>query len=138
QAARELAAVNRDERVEPASLTKLMDAYLVFGALKQGQLSPEQGVAVSANAKATSGSRMYITPEQPVTVDQLLHGMIVQSGNDASIALAETLAGSEEAFVQRMNDEAARMGLNGTHFANATGLSAPHHYSTAADLMRLT
>jgi len=138
QAARELVAANRDERVEPASLTKLMDAYLVFGALKQGQLSPDQGVAVSAKAKAISGSRMYISPEQPVTVDQLLHGMVVQSGNDAAVALAETLAGSEEAFVQRMNDQAARMGLNATHFANVTGLSDSHHYSTAADLMRLT
>ena len=137
QAARELAASNRDERVEPASLTKLMDAYLAFAAIKQGQVTLEQTATVSARAKATPGSRMYLSPGQPVTVEQLLHGMIVQSGNDATIALAEAVAGSEEAFVKRMNEQAARMGLAGTHFANVTGLSDSHHYSTAADLMKL-
>jgi len=137
QSARELVGHNRDERVEPASLTKLMDAYLVFAAIKQGQMTPEQSVTASAKAQVTPGSRMYLTPSQPVTVDQLLHGMIVQSGNDATVALAEAAAGSEEAFVQRMNEQAARMGLSSTHFANVTGLSDPHHYSTAADLMKL-
>src|SRR5689334_9143785 len=108
QAGREIAAANRDERVEPASLTKLMDAYLVFSAIKQGQVSLQQAVIVSAKAKSTPGSRMYITPEQPVSVDELLHGMIVQSSNDATIALAELLDGTEAAFVQRMNEQAAR------------------------------
>jgi serine-type D-Ala-D-Ala carboxypeptidase (penicillin-binding protein 5/6) len=137
QAARELAAFNRDERVEPASLTKLMDAYLVFAAIRQGQLARDQGITVSAKAKATSGSRMYLSAGQPVTIDELLHGMIVQSGNDATIALAEAAAGSEEIFVQRMNEQAARMGLAGTHFANVTGLPDTHHYSTAGDLLKL-
>jgi D-alanyl-D-alanine carboxypeptidase (penicillin-binding protein 5/6) len=137
QAARELAAFNRDERVEPASLTKLMDAYLVFAAIRQGQLARDQGITVSAKAKATSGSRMYLSAGQPVTIDELLHGMIVQSGNDATIALAEAAGGTEEAFVQRMNEQAARMGLAGTHFANVTGLSDTHHYSTAGDLLKL-
>jgi D-alanyl-D-alanine carboxypeptidase (penicillin-binding protein 5/6) len=137
QAARELAASNRDERVEPASLTKLMDAYLVFSAIKRGHLALEQAVVVSAKAKATPGARMYISPEQPATVDQLLHGMIVQSANDATVALAELVAGSQQAFVQRMNEQAARMGLTSTHFTNVTGLSDSHHYSTAGELMQL-
>jgi len=138
QAGREIVASARDERVEPASLTKLMVAYLTFSAIRHGQVAISQAVLVSPKAKATPGSRMYLTPEQPVTVDQLLHGMIVQSGNDATVALAETVGGSVQAFVQRMNEEAAALGLSGTHFTNVTGLSDPRHYSTAADLLRLT
>ena len=125
-------------RVEPASLTKLMTAYLTFTALKQGQIRPHQQVPVSAKAWKTIGSRMFIDPHKPVTVKQLLNGMIVESGNDASIALAEAVAGSEEAFVQLMNREAQRLGLKNTHFANATGLPHPDHYSTAEDLALLT
>jgi D-alanyl-D-alanine carboxypeptidase (penicillin-binding protein 5/6) len=138
QAGREIVASDRDERVEPASLTKLMVAYLTFSAIRHGQIALSQAVLVSPQAKATPGSRMYITSEQPVTVDQLLHGMIVQSGNDATVALAETVGGSVQAFVQRMNEEAAALGLSGTQFTNVTGLSDPRHYSTAADLLRLT
>ncbi|WIM04941.1 MAG: D-alanyl-D-alanine carboxypeptidase [Candidatus Nitricoxidivorans perseverans] len=134
---RPLAGLNPDGRVEPASLTKLMTAYLAFSALKQGTLKPEQPVKVSEKAWQAQGSRMFIEPNRPVTVDELLRGMIVQSGNDATIALAEAIAGSEEAFVQRMNHEAARMGLSGTNFANATGLPDPRHHSTARDLARL-
>ncbi|CAG0975661.1 partial serine-type D-Ala-D-Ala carboxypeptidase (penicillin-binding protein 5/6), partial [Rhodocyclaceae bacterium] len=133
-----LAGQNADERVEPASLTKLMTAYLVFAALKQGALKPDMQVAVSERAWKAQGSRMFIEPKKPVTVDELVRGMIVQSGNDACIALAEAVAGSEEAFVQAMNREAARLGLRGTRYANATGLPDPQHYTTAADLARLT
>ncbi len=137
QSGREIVGSNRDVRVEPASLTKLMVAYLVFSAIRHGQLTLQQTVPISPRAKATSGSRMYLSPEQPATVDELLHGMIVESGNDATVALAEALAGSEAAFVQRMNEEAAVMGLTGTHFTNVTGLADPRHYSTAGDLLRL-
>jgi D-alanyl-D-alanine carboxypeptidase (penicillin-binding protein 5/6) len=129
-----LASYNPDERVEPASLTKLMTAYLVLAALKEGRLKPDQAVPVSERAWKTQGSRMFIEPRRPVTVQELLHGLIVQSGNDACIALAEAVAGSEEAFVQAMNREAQRLGLKSTRFANATGLSDPQHYSTARDL----
>jgi len=133
----ELASGNADARIEPASLTKLMTAYLSFEAIKQGTLKPSQIVPVSERAWKAQGSRMFIEPKRPVTVDELLHGMIVQSGNDACIALAEIIAGSEEAFVQAMNREAQRMGLDHTHFMNATGLPDPQHYSTARDLGRL-
>ena len=132
-----IASQNADERVEPASLTKLMSAYLVFTALKRNQLSLSQTLPVSARAWKMSGSRMFLEPDKPVTVDELLHGMIVQSGNDATVALAEGVAGSEDAFVQRMNEQAARLRLAHTRFANATGLPDPHHYSTAADLAEL-
>jgi D-alanyl-D-alanine carboxypeptidase (penicillin-binding protein 5/6) len=133
-----LAESAADERVEPASLTKLMTAYLVFGALKQGALKPEQIVPVSEKAWKAVGSRMFIDPKIPVSVNELIHGMIIQSGNDACIALAEAVAGSEEAFVERMNREAQRLGLAGTRYANSTGLPDAQHYSTARDLARLT
>ena len=133
-----LASYNPEERIEPASLTKMMTAYIVLGALKEGRISPTQTVPVSERAWRAQGSRMFIEPKRPVTVDELLHGMIVQSGNDACIALAEAVAGTEEAFVQSMNREAQRLGLKGTHFANSTGLSNPQHYSTARDLGVLT
>jgi serine-type D-Ala-D-Ala carboxypeptidase (penicillin-binding protein 5/6) len=129
-----IASRNEDERIEPASLTKLMTAYLVFSALKSNALSRSQTVPVSDRAWHAGGSRMFIQPGKPVTVEELLHGLIVQSGNDACIALAEILAGSEEAFVDRMNREAQRLGMKGTHFANASGLPDPEHYSTASDL----
>ena len=126
-----------DERIEPASLTKLMTAYLAFAVLKQELLVSSQVLPVSAKAMKMPGSRMFIAADKAVTVDELLHGVIVQSGNDATIALAEGIAGSEEAFVERMNDQAARLGMTRTHFANATGLADPHHYSTVGDLSLL-
>ncbi|MDT3737416.1 MAG: D-alanyl-D-alanine carboxypeptidase family protein [Denitratisoma sp.] len=129
-----LASYNPDERVEPASLTKLMTAYVVLSALKEGRIKPDQAVPVSERAWKAQGSRMFIEPRRPVTVDELLRGMIVQSGNDACIALAEAVAGSEEAFVQTMNREAQRLGLKATRFVNSTGLPDPQHYSTARDL----
>jgi D-alanyl-D-alanine carboxypeptidase (penicillin-binding protein 5/6) len=132
-----LAAQNADERRDPASLTKLMTAYVVFEALRAKTIVPSQMVAVSERAWKAEGSRMFIEPRRAVSVDELMRGMIVQSGNDASIALAELTAGSEEAFVQKMNAEAARLGMTNTRFANVTGLSGPQHYSTAADLARI-
>lgn len=132
-----LASRNPDERIEPASLTKLMTAYIAFSALKARSLAPAQAIRVSERAWRASGSRMFIEPKKPVTVQELLHGMIVQSGNDACIALAEAIAGSEQAFVERMNREAARIGMKNTHFTNASGLPAPDHYSTTSDLALL-
>jgi D-alanyl-D-alanine carboxypeptidase (penicillin-binding protein 5/6) len=132
-----LASDNADERRDPASLTKLMTAYLAFAALRDKAIAPAQLVTVSTAAWRAEGSRMFVEPRKAVTVDELLRGMIVQSGNDASIALAELVAGSEAAFAEKMNAEAARLGLLNTRFANATGLSHPQHYSTATDLARL-
>jgi D-alanyl-D-alanine carboxypeptidase (penicillin-binding protein 5/6) len=132
-----LASHKADERIEPASLTKLMTAYVVFGALREKKISPGQQVPVSLRAWRAPGSRMFIEPRRPVTVDELIRGMEVQSGNDACIALAEAVAGTEEVFVQVMNREAERLGLKNTHFANATGLPDVQHYSTAADLYKL-
>ncbi|MDE2132419.1 MAG: D-alanyl-D-alanine carboxypeptidase, partial [Betaproteobacteria bacterium] len=133
-----LAALNPDQRVEPASLTKLMTAYLTFKALREKTLSPAQTVPVSQEAWKAAGSRMFIDPMKAVTVDELIHGVIIQSGNDASIALAQAIAGSEDAFVERMNKQAAELGMTNTHFANATGLPHPQHYSTAHDLALLS
>ncbi|MBI4998528.1 MAG: D-alanyl-D-alanine carboxypeptidase [Rhodocyclales bacterium] len=132
-----LAEHEADARSEPASLTKLMTAYVTFAALKQGALRGDQVVPVSEKAWKASGSRMFIEPKRPVTVDELLRGMVVQSGNDACIALAEAVAGTEEAFVQRMNLEARRLALANTHFTNVAGLPDAQHYTTARDLARL-
>jgi serine-type D-Ala-D-Ala carboxypeptidase (penicillin-binding protein 5/6) len=132
-----LASHNTQERVEPASLTKLMTAYLVFAALKQKTLRLEQVVPVSVRAWHVDGSRMFIEPHKPVTVDELIRGMIVHSGNDACIALAEAVAGSEEVFAQMMMREARRLGMKNTNFVNSTGLPDPQHYSTAQDLALL-
>jgi serine-type D-Ala-D-Ala carboxypeptidase (penicillin-binding protein 5/6) len=132
-----LAQEKADERVEPASLTKLMTAYVVFAAMRDGRLAPEQQVQVSERAWRAPGSRTFLEPGKRASVDTLVRGMVVQSGNDASIALAEALAGSEDNFVELMNREAGRLGLHDTHFANATGLPHAQHYSTARDLSRL-
>jgi serine-type D-Ala-D-Ala carboxypeptidase (penicillin-binding protein 5/6) len=129
-----LASEKPDERFEPASLTKLMTAYLVFAALKEKKLALEQQVNVSERAWRAPGSRMFIEPKKPVSVDELIRGMIVQSGNDACIALAEQLAGSEEAFAAMMNREAERLGMKNTKYMNASGLPDPQHFSTARDL----
>ncbi len=126
-----------DERIEPASLTKLMTAYLSFAAIKQGRLALTQVLTVSPKAWRTEGSRMFIEPNKPVIVDELLRGMIVQSGNDACITLAEGIAGSEETFASMMNQQAQRLGMANTHFVNSTGLPHPQHYTTAQDLSLL-
>ena len=134
QSGQTIAAHNAGDRIEPASLTKLMTAYLVFGALKTKAITPEQVVPVSQRAWKAGGSRMFVEPRTPVTVDELLRGMIVQSGNDATVALAELVGGSEEGFTQMMNKEAQRLGLKDTQFTNASGWPDQKHYSTARDL----
>ncbi len=123
-----------DARVEPASLTKLMSAYLVFAALEKKSITLDQQVPVSEKAWKTGGSRMFIEPRKPVTVAELLRGMIVQSGNDATVALAELIAGSEDVFAQMMNREAQRLGMKNTNFTNASGWPDAKHYSTARDI----
>jgi D-alanyl-D-alanine carboxypeptidase (penicillin-binding protein 5/6) len=125
------------DRVEPASLTKLMTAYLSFKAVKNGHLQLTQTLPVSVKAWKVEGSKMFVEPNKPVTVDELMHGMIIQSGNDASITLAEGIAVTEDAFADLMNKEAARLGMKNTHYMNATGLPNPQHYTTAYDLSLL-
>ncbi|MBK5914175.1 D-alanyl-D-alanine carboxypeptidase family protein [Rhodocyclus purpureus] len=127
-----------DERLEPASLTKLMTAYLSFAALKDGTLKRDQAIKVSENAWRAPGSRMFLLPGKPVVVEDLIKGMIVHSGNDATLALAEQIGGSEEGFVQMMNRQAQRLGMKASSFRNPTGLPDPQHYSTARDLATLT
>lgn len=129
-----LAAVNPQQRIEPASLTKLMTSYLVFEALKEKRITLDQTVTVSTHAWHTGGSRMFIEPRVPVTIGDLVQGMVVQSGNDASVALAEAVAGTESTFAAMMNSEAQRLGMTQTHFVNATGLPDPQHYTTVEDL----
>ena len=129
-----IAGQNINDKVEPASLTKIMSAYVVFQAIENKRLSLEQKVNVSEKAWKTEGSRMFIKVNSQVTVNDLLQGLIVQSGNDATVALAEAVAGSESAFVSMMNQEAARQGLTDTHFTNAPGLPDPEHMTTVHDL----
>lgn len=129
-----VASSNSDMRVEPASLTKIMTAYLSFKALKTGKLTLMQALPISEHAAKAEGSRMFVVQDSQVPVDDLLKGMIIQSGNDASIALAEGVAGTEPAFVDAMNQEAKRLGMQKTHFMNATGLPDADHYTTASDL----
>lgn len=134
-----LASQDPEARIEPASLTKIMTAYVTFQAIKEKRLDLKQMVNVSVRAwKVDPGSsKMFIDPATPVSVDDLVHGLMIQSGNDAAVALAEAVAGTEDAFVVLMNREAKRMGLNHTHFANAHGLPDKENYSTATDLATL-
>lgn len=127
-----------DERLEPASLTKLMTAYLTFDAIKQGTLQLNQLINISENAWRTGGSKMFVRVNTQVAVEDLIKGMIVQSGNDACVALAEGIAGNEENFAQMMNNQAKRLGMTASQFKNATGLPNPEHYTTARDLSILT
>ena len=125
------------ERLEPASLTKLMTAYIVFSELSAGKLKLDEPVMVSEHAWRSEGSRTFIELGKPVSVELLILGMIVQSGNDATIALAERIAGTEQTFVELMNANAKRLGMEGTHFENSSGLPAPNHYTTARDMSLL-
>ncbi|MBJ9711067.1 D-alanyl-D-alanine carboxypeptidase family protein [Burkholderia gladioli] len=135
-----LASGNADERVEPASLTKLTTAYLVFEALSTKKISMEQIVTPSEAVRrvGTDESRMFIEANKPVSVHDLVYGMIIQSGNDAAIALAELVGGSESQFVNMMNAEAQKLGMSGTHFADVNGMPDPQHYTTAGDLAKLS
>lgn len=132
-----LAAKEAVARMEPASLTKLMTAYLVFKELAAGKLKLDESVMVSEKAWRSEGSRTFIELNKPVPVQLLILGMIVQSGNDATIALAERIGGTEDTFVALMNETAKRLGMVGTHFQNSTGLPAADHYTTARDMALL-
>ena len=133
-----LAAKDADSPVEPASLTKLMSAYLVFDALKAKKITLTQTLPVSQRAWKMPGSRMFIDPKMQVPVEDLIKGMIVQSGNDATMALAEGVAGSAERFVQLMNDQAKALGMKGTSYKNVEGLTEAGHTTTARDLALLS
>jgi len=132
-----LASKDAVARMEPASLTKLMTTYIVFQELAQGKLKLDENVTVSEHAWRSEGSRTFIELGKPIPVNILIMGMIVQSGNDATIALAERIAGTEETFVQMMNSNAKRLGMVGTHFDNSSGLPSPQHYTTARDVSLL-
>lgn len=138
-----LAGHNIDERVEPASITKVMTSYVVSAELAGGKLRPDEEVMISENAwrsggGGTDGSTSFLPVNSKVKLEDLLHGMIVQSGNDASIALAEHVAGSESAFADMMNAHAARLGMSGTHYVNSHGLPHPELYTTARDIATLS
>jgi D-alanyl-D-alanine carboxypeptidase (penicillin-binding protein 5/6) len=126
-----------DERLEPASLTKLMTAYLTFAAVRNKTIALAQPLPVSEKAWRTGGSKMFVRVDTQVPTEDLIKGMIVQSGNDACVTLAEAIAGSEENFAQMMNREAQRLGMKNSHFMNSTGLPDPQHYTTARDLSLL-
>ena len=134
---RVLAQERPDERAEPASLTKLMTAYVVFTALAEGRLKLTDMATISEHAWRAEGSRTFVQVGTRIPVDILLKGMIVQSGNDATIALAEQIGGTEAAFAQMMNEYARRLGLTGTHYLNSDGLPSSEHYTTARDVATL-
>ncbi|MCL6689411.1 D-alanyl-D-alanine carboxypeptidase [Pseudomonas sp. R3.Fl] len=128
---------NADERLPPASLTKLMTAYIATKEIEGGRIAESDQVTVSEHAWRTGGSRMFIKLGSQVSVSDLLHGIIIQSGNDASVALAEHIAGSEDAFADMMNNTAQKLGMSNSHFMDATGLPNPEHYSSARDMATL-
>jgi D-alanyl-D-alanine carboxypeptidase (penicillin-binding protein 5/6) len=132
-----LAAAAENDRFEPGSLTKLMTAYVAFAAMREGRLDADAKVTISAHASAAPGTRMFAAAGASIAVEDLLRGMIVLSANDAAVALAEASAGDEPAFVERMNREALRLRLQGSHFANATGQPAAGHYMTPRDVATL-
>lgn len=129
-----LANSKGDERMDPASITKLMTGYVIYKALKSGKIHIDDKVTITEKAWKTSGSKMFVKVGTQVSVEDLLMGMVVQSGNDATVALAEHVAGSEETFAKLMNQEAERLGLKNSHFTNAPGLPDPNHYMTARDI----
>ncbi|MGD9264324.1 MAG: D-alanyl-D-alanine carboxypeptidase family protein, partial [Lysobacterales bacterium] len=129
---------NADMPVEPASITKVMTSYVVFKELSEGNITLADTVEVSEKAWRTGGSRMFIEPGMEVTIEELLKGIIIQSGNDASVALAEHLAGTEEAFAGLMNHYAVQLGMTNSSFTNATGLPDENHYTSARDVALLS
>jgi D-alanyl-D-alanine carboxypeptidase (penicillin-binding protein 5/6) len=134
QSGQVLAEINGDERLEPASITKLMTAYILYQALQDDTVKLTDQVRISEKAWRMEGSRMFVEVDTTVSVEDLLMGMVVQSGNDATVALAEYVAGSEAAFAALMNQEANRLGLAESHFVNSTGLPDPDHYTTVKDI----
>ena len=137
QTGRTLAELDADAPLAPASLTKIMTTYVVFKALQQGQVALEDEVTISEKAWRTEGSRMFVEVDTRVPVKDLLMGLIIQSGNDAGVALAEHIAGSESVFAEMMNQQALALGMTSSHFVNATGLPADGHVTTARDLATL-
>ncbi len=138
ESGRVLAALEPDSRQEPASLTKLMTAYGVFKALQEGRIKLTDMVTISENAWKQEGSKMFIEVGKQVSVENLIQGMIVQSGNDATVALAEKVGGNEPTFVQMMNTYAKQLGMSGSHFVNSAGMPDPEHYMTARDAATLS
>ncbi len=134
----ELAAKNPDVKIEPASITKLMTAYVIYDALKQGNITLKDNVLISEKAWKMEGSRMFVEAGKKVPLKRMLSGLVIQSGNDAAVALAEHIAGNEAAFVSRMNEWAKKLGMDSTHFMNTTGWPAENHYTTARDIAKLT
>jgi D-alanyl-D-alanine carboxypeptidase (penicillin-binding protein 5/6) len=134
----QLAEKNSDKRIEPASITKLMTAYVIYKELAKGSIKLEDNVLISKKAWKMEGSRMFVEAGKKVPLNRMLHGLIVQSGNDAAVALAEHISGNEASFVAKMNQHAETMGLNSTHFENSTGWPAENHYTTAKDIVTLT
>lgn len=132
-----LAEQNADARVEPASLTKVMTAYLAFKAIAEGRLQLDEPITISERAWKSEGSRSFVQVGTKIPAEVLLKGMIVQSGNDATIAIAERLGGTEAAFAEMMNAEAKRLGMTNTNYENSTGLPGPNHYTSARDLTTL-
>lgn len=133
-----LAQRNPDARIEPASITKIMTAYIVASEIEKGNLRPDDEVTISEQAWRMGGSKMFIEVGKKIPVSALVKGMVISSGNDATVALAEHIAGSEETFAAYMNQYAENMGLKNTHFTNATGWPDPEHYTTANDIARMT
>jgi len=132
-----IAEKNSKKRVEPASLTKMMSAYVIENELKLGNINMTDEVLISKKAWKMPGSRMFVEVNTRVSVENLLKGIIIQSGNDATVAMAEYIAGSEESFVSLMNEHARQLGMNDTNFVNSTGLPHKQHYTTATDLATL-
>jgi D-alanyl-D-alanine carboxypeptidase (penicillin-binding protein 5/6) len=129
---------NADQRLEPASLTKIMTAHVVFEEIAKGKLKLSDMVHISEKAWKTEGSRMFVKVNSDVSVEDLLRGLIIQSGNDSAVALAEHIAGSEDAFAGLMNAHAAQLGMTSTNFVNSTGLPHPDHYTTPSDIVKVT
>ena len=138
QSGQTLKSFETDKKIQPSSLTKLMTAYLVFRELKQGTITLNQEISVSQAGYTQDGSRMFLVPGQPAKLEDVIKGMLVPLGNDACVTLAETIAGNEEKFVQKMNDQANRLGMKQTHFTNSTGRVEENHYSTVNDLAILS
>jgi D-alanyl-D-alanine carboxypeptidase (penicillin-binding protein 5/6) len=134
----ELAAKNQDKKIEPASITKLMTAYVIYNDLRKGIISLGDNVLISEKAWKMEGSRMFVEAGKKVPLKRMLSGLVIQSGNDAAVALAEHIAGNEAAFVSRMNEWAKKLGMDSTHFMNATGWPNEDHYTTARDIAKLT
>jgi len=134
----ELAEKNSDKQIEPASITKLMTAYVIYKELEKGSITNDDKVLISKKAWKMEGSRMFVEAGKKVALNRVLKGLVVQSGNDAAVALAEHISGSETAFVAKMNEQATALGMRSTEFQNATGWPAENHYTTARDIVLLT